>query len=244
LCGEKPIRFLVTIGIEMVEQNRQRCSQSLSGFSFALRVGLFVLTLWLGFSFTSHAKQYYYSIQVSAYQSESNASEAVQLLKNLGHKAFFRKEEDKKKTIWYRVYIEVFSSRREAEKEALALKELGLISQYIVRPLEVEAKDQSAPKDKGDVYFLHLSSYKSKENAAADAKTLEERGYKAFVVPEEVKGEEWFRVYVGEFKDEAEARKIGNELKTKGLTDYFKPILINKKALGTEEPEPPKPVAL
>ena len=226
----------------MVEQNRQRCFQSLSGFCFALRLGLLILTLWFGFSFTSHGKQYYYSIQVSAYQSESNASEAVQLLKNLGHKAFFRKEEDKKQTVWYRVYIEVFPSRLEAEKEARSLKDLGLISQYIVKPIEVEAKDQPVPKDKGDVYFLHLSSYKSKENAEADAKTLEERGYKAFVVPEEVKGEEWFRVYVCEFQDEAEARKIGNELKAKGLTSYFKPILINKKALGTEEPEVPKPV--
>ncbi|RPI72139.1 MAG: SPOR domain-containing protein, partial [Desulfobacteraceae bacterium] len=196
----------------------------------------------LGVAFASHGKQYYYSIQVSAYQSEGSASAEEQRLKNLGHKAFFRKEDDKKKTVWYRVYIEVFPSRREAEKEARSLQELGLIAQYIVKPIEVAAQDPPASKNKGDVYFLHLSSYKSKENAEGDSKTLEERGYKAFVVSEEIKGEEWFRVYVGEFKDEAEARKIGNELKAKGLTDYFKPILINKKALGTEETEPAKPV--
>lgn len=227
----------------MVEQNRQKCSQNLSGSCFILRLGLLILTLWLAVSFASHAKQYYYSIQVSAYQSEGSASAEVQRLKTLGHKAFFRKEDDKKKTVWYRVYIEVFPSRREAEKEARSLKELGLIAQYIIKPIEVEAQVPPASNEKGDVYFLHLSSYKNKENAEADSKTLEERGYKAFVVSEEIKGEEWFRVYVGEFKDEAEARKIGNELKAKGLTDYFKPILINKKALGTEEAEPAKPVS-
>jgi cell division septation protein DedD len=228
----------------MIEQNRLTHLNVHAGCCSILRLGLFIMVFALSFPVLCQAKQYYYSIQLGAYQSEGNASEEVQALKKLGHNAFFRKEEDKKKTVWYRVYIEVFSSRQEAEKEARSLKELGLISQYIVRSIEVEGKAEPAPKNKGgDVYFLHVSSYKSKENAEADAKNLEAKGYKAFVVPEEVKGEEWFRVYVGEFQDEAEARKIGAELKAKGLANYFKPIQINKKALGTEEPESPPPPA-
>ena len=41
----------------------------------------------------------------------------------------------------------------------------------------------------------------------------------------------WYRVYIGEFNNEAEARKKGMELLDRGLISYFKPIAIDRKTL-------------
>jgi len=182
----------------------------------------------------------FYSIQVGALESLENAESMVNNLKNLGHNAFYRYETKKGKGNWYRVYIERFGSRKEAEKEAKVLKNLDLISSYLIRA--IEEKTQTAPIDSEDdkkVYYLHVNSFKQKANAEKKVKMLEKHGYKAFFLAEKISGENWFRVYIGEYDNEKGARKIGLELKKRGIISYFKPIAIDKNALFSLETKGP-----
>ena len=182
----------------------------------------------------------FYSIQIGALESLENAESMVNNLKKLGHNAFYRYETKKGKGKWYRVYIERFGSKKEAEKEAKVLKNLDLISSYLIRA--IEEKTQTAPLDsKHDkkVYYLHVNSFKQKANAEKKVKMLEKHGYKAFFLEEEISGENWFRIYIGEYDNEKGARKIGLELKKRGIISYFKPIAIDKNALFSPETKGP-----
>ena len=73
---------------------------------------------------------------------------------------------------------------------------------------------------------LHISSFKEKDNADGEVQRLGKHGYKAFLVVEEVLGKSWLRVYIGDFKNEQEARSVGSGLKKKGIISYFKPRTI------------------
>ena len=76
--------------------------------------------------------------------------------------------------------------------------------------------------------MLHICSFKQKANAEKEVQRLEKHGYKSFLAEEEISGQRWFRVYIGNFKDEQEARKVGSELKRKGLISYFKPTKVDE----------------
>jgi cell division protein FtsN len=76
--------------------------------------------------------------------------------------------------------------------------------------------------------MLHICSFKQKANAEKEVQRLEKNGYKSFLAEEEISGQRWFRVYIGNFKDEQEARKVGSELKRKGLISYFKPTKVDE----------------
>lgn len=180
------------------------------------------------------AEKRYYSIQVGAYQDIKGARGMVSELKKLGHHAFFRKENIRNKGRWFRVYIEKYQTKAEAEKEGKVLKELGLISEYAVRLME-SAGPKPSPQKKGTkiVFFLHVSSFREKSNADSLANRLIAQGQKAFHVVETISGERWFRVYIGEFGSEEEARNAGKDLREKGVIEYFKAIEIDKKALGS-----------
>lgn len=212
-----------------------------------------------------------YSIQVAATQDRATAEKKVGELAKMGHNAFYRQETIQGKGQWYRVYVERFGSKTEAEKEARTLKSLGLISDYAVRPLrdaqgtsepgkaavraEAEADRKPAPPPVGredgktprvpsggassqesppperqgkkagpGIHYLHTGSYKEKENAEKSVQELVKHGQKAFFVEEGPAGGKWFRVYVGEFASEKEARRVGAELKETRLITYFKPV--------------------
>jgi cell division septation protein DedD len=212
-----------------------------------------------------------YSIQVAATQDRAAAEKKVTELAKLGHNAFFRQETIQGKGQWYRVYVERFSSKAEAEKEARTLKSLGLISDYAVRPLgetqeasepakaaarpeggkepkprtpgagreAVKAgqgpKDGAVPRESPSaerqdkkpgpgVHYLHVGSYKEKENAEKSVQELVKHGQKAFLVEEGPAGGKWFRVYVGEFETEQEAGRAGAALKERRLITYFKTV--------------------
>ncbi|MEW6669446.1 MAG: SPOR domain-containing protein [Thermodesulfobacteriota bacterium] len=216
-----------------------------------------------------------YSIQVAATQDRGTAEKKVAELAKMGHNAFYRQEAIQGKGQWYRVYVERFGSKAEAEKEARTLKSLGLISDYAVRPLgeaqgapepaksavrpegESERKKalppaaregpkpgtapsngigrkESPPTEKQGkkapqgLHYLHTGSFKEKENAEKNVQELVKHGLKAFFVEEGSAGGKWFRVYVGEFESEKEARRVGTELKQKGLITYFKPVHFNR----------------
>lgn len=175
-----------------------------------------------------HGAEEGYAIQLGAYQDVRAAEEKVNELKRLGHNAIFQKEMIQGKGVWYRVYIERFSSKEAAEKEARILRELGLISAYIVRslPSEKEGERDSGGKDRS-AYYLRVGAFKKQENAENLVQDILREGQKATRVREEVSGEKWFRVYVGGYDKEAEANNVGAQLKAKGLISGFITLFMN-----------------
>ena len=176
------------------------------------------------------------SLQVGAFSDQSNAEDLKLKLKNLGRNAFYRHESVDNKGEYYRLYITGYSSLREAVKDAKALVKLGVISSYSRvhsrKPFPDDPFEAEGIEKEGKTYFLHISSNKDETNAAENVANLKKHGYKAFYVLEKDNSVSWYRVYIGEFKDEAEARKKGKELFGRGLiSSYFKPIVIDRKKL-------------
>ncbi len=199
-----------------------------------------------------------YGIQVAAYRDLDPAVERVNYLKRLGYNAFYHYETVANKGKWYRVYIARFPTRAQAKEEARVLQDLKLIQEYEIRPLqngesapvqvhappEDRAAEPAPPpkappstrtppaKQEDVVYLLHVSSYRTMEAAAKEAKELEKAGQKAFYVEEDLAGGRWFRVYLGKWETEKEARAAGTALKERGTITYFKPLKIDRAALS------------
>ena len=83
-----------------------------------------------GLLYTAYAEKRFYSIQVGAVKKLDDAVNMADGLKSRGHNPFYRYETVKGKGKWYRVYIERFGSKGDAEKEAKRLMERNLISDY------------------------------------------------------------------------------------------------------------------
>jgi len=180
-----------------------------------------------------------YSIHVATCKDLESATIKIGELKALGHRAFYREEREGKEKC-FRVYVEEFKTKAEAEKEAMALKELGLLSDYSIRPLPAQGQGGDEKKRRGKekgngIFYLHVYSFKEKGNAEKATEDMKKQGHKAFHVLEEASGEQWYRVYIGQFPSEGEARKAGGELKRKGVISYFKPIGMDRSASPKEK---------
>ena len=175
-----------------------------------------------------------WSLQVGAFSEEANAADLKITLTNLGRHAFYRYESADGMGMFYRLYITGYSSLGEAIKDAKKLVESGVISSYSrVHSREPLSDIPSEPvKKEGKTYFIHVGDNKDEANAAENVAKLKEQGYKAIYILEKDTYDSWYRVYVGEFKDEDEARKKGMELLEKGLISYFKPVEIDSNKLG------------
>jgi len=172
-------------------------------------------------------KDYY--LKVSSLKQKENAEELVKRLKDAGYNAFYNYETVKDKGTWYRVYIDEYKSKGDAEKDAKKLMQSGIISSYEIKHAtdNIHAAEKSQ-KDETKVYSLHIASYRESGNADNDVLRLSSSGLKAYSVKTDISGEQWFRVYVGEFSDENEARKAGEDMLEKGIITYFKPMIIGK----------------
>ena len=196
-----------------------------------------------------------YGIQIAAYQDLDHAVERVNYLKRLGYSAFYHYETVHKKGKWYRVYIARFPTRSQAEEEARVLQDLKLIEDYEIRILRNGASAPAKPppakpapaagrktpparqpaksaKRGNMVYLLHVSSYRDKENAVEETQHLKSAGQKAFFVEEDLASGTWFRIYLGKWETEKQARAAGSRLKKQGIITYFKPLEIDRDALS------------
>ncbi|MBN1625044.1 MAG: SPOR domain-containing protein [Deltaproteobacteria bacterium] len=170
-----------------------------------------------------------YYLQVSSLRQKENAEEIVKRLKDEGYNAFYNYESVKGKGDWYRVYIDEYKSKGDAEKDAKILMQSGIIAGYEVKhATEKIHAAEKAQRDETKVYSLHTASYREGGNADNDVIRLSAMGLKAFTVKADISGEQWSRVFVGEFSDEREARKAGDELLKQGIIKYFKPMIIGK----------------
>lgn len=173
------------------------------------------------------AKSYY--LKVGSLKEKANAEAIVKTLRDAGYHAFFNYETVKETGEWYKVYIDEYQSKADAERDAKKLVEAGIISGYeIKRATEKLGNAETKQKDINKIYSLHVASYKESSHADDDVFRLSGLGLKAFSRKTEVSGEQWFRVYVGEFSEEKGAREKGSELAGKGVITYFKPVLIDK----------------
>ena len=165
-------------------------------------------------------------------------------LKKLGHNAFIKTVNLKDSGTWHRVYIERYDTRAEAVREARVFKKLELIFEFGIDPIyEKDKTEEKKPAPKQKVFFLHVYSFEEKENAEKNVEILKTEGQKAFYVKEEIKGRDWYRVYIGEFSSEQSARQTGTVLKEKGLIPYFKPIEIDQGVIDKEKGDPSQPTA-
>jgi cell division septation protein DedD len=178
-------------------------------------------------------KDYYY-LKVSSLREKANAEEVVSALQKAGYNAFYKFESVEGKGDWYRVYLDGYQSREAAEKEAKKLTASGIISGYeIKRKMDGIQTPELLKEDAKKAFFLHVASFKDSAKADEDVRRLTGSGFNAVSNKTEVSGEEWFRVYIGEFSTEKEAREKGSELVQQGVITYFKPMLLDK----TVEPD-------
>ena len=188
---------------------------------------LIIFTQWINIMIPvcGHAEEPVYSLQIGAYQRLEGAVTRVNHLKKLGHDAFYQEEKIKGKGLLYRVYIQKYHTKSEAQIEARALKELGLISDYSVKRIsEVKQSPDVDNAIKTDFFYLIVSSFKEKTNAEKKVQQIEGLGYKAFYLSEQILGENWYCVYIGEYGNEEEARRIGVDLLATAIISHFKII--------------------
>ncbi|MDH3930475.1 MAG: SPOR domain-containing protein, partial [Deltaproteobacteria bacterium] len=78
-------------------------------------------------------------------------------------------------------------------------------------------------------YYIHVGSFRAKENAVKVARDLQQKGYPSVVSGERVQNRGyWYRLYVGPISSLQQAKLQSSELKKKGLTKY---TAIYKKSL-------------
>jgi len=171
----------------------------------------------------------YYCLKVSSLKEKANAEEVVNTLQKAGYNAFYKFENVEGKGDWYRVYLDGYQSREAAEKEAKKLTASGIISGYeIKRKMDGIQTPEPLKEDAKKAFFLHVASFKVSAKADEEVRRLTGSGFKAVSNEVEVSGEQWFRVYIGEFSTEKEAREKGKELIQQGVITYFKPMLLDK----------------
>jgi cell division protein FtsN len=175
-----------------------------------------------------HASDQMYSIQIASFKDFRTAVRRSIQLKSLGHNSFYTCERLKGNKKLYRVYLELYNTEEEAEKKALQLKQTGLVSKSIIKSLDKTVLAEAGDcKPGATVFFLHVSSYKQKKSAEEESQRLKAYGHNIFTISEDINGASWFRIYIGDFDNEKNARKFGSELQAKGLCSYFKPVAID-----------------
>ncbi len=93
----------------------------------------YVLSVWT----PAHAGKIVYSIQIGAFKELRYASDEVDKLKEAGRHVFYRHENAGSKGKLYRVYVEKYKGKNEAERDAKKLKQQGFIENYIVKTIKV-----------------------------------------------------------------------------------------------------------
>jgi len=137
------------------------------------RIGplILVLSLWLVFVIwtPAYAGKLVFSIQVGAFRELRYALNEQSRLKGSGRNVFYRQEEAENRGQWYKVYVNEYKERREAEREARRLKKLGLVKDYTIRILGERAEAPSIEvTKKGDATLVIWEMTLNKEEGGAE----------------------------------------------------------------------------
>jgi len=170
-----------------------------------------------------------YFLKVSSLKEKANADDVVRALQNSGYYAFYKFENVKGKGEWYRVYLDGFQTKSEAEKEANKLILSGIISGYeIIWKMKGFQPPKSIQENITKKHSLKVASFKDISAAEEEVRGFTESGFKAFFNNTKASGEQLFDVFIGEFSDEKEAWEKGVDLVQKGMISYFHPVPIER----------------
>lgn len=184
---------------------------------------------------TAGAKRY--SIQTGSFRKGDVAAARVAYLKNLGHTAYSTCVMLKGKGKFYRVVVGDFDTKKEAREKGETLVKQQLVSGYIIRSTTAADREEGCgPEQDPQPYSLHVGSYKQKSNAEAEVERIEQSGWRSACALEDGSGERWFKVYLGQFENEAAAMDAGAALKKKGLISYYKATVRNRDAGAGSKP--------
>jgi hypothetical protein len=89
-------------------------------------------------------------------------------VRHLDTDVFYRHEETENRGHWYKVYVNQYRERRDAEREARRLKKLGLVKDYTIRILREEAEVPSIDvkkKDDAALVIWEMTLNKGEEGA-------------------------------------------------------------------------------
>ena len=168
-----------------------------------------------------------YDIQVGSYQEKTNAESLITRLKQAGYNAVYSYETVKGRGKFYRVIIKGYGSREDAQYDAESLKKARIISSYRVKASEKTDQGSALNSGGGNVFFLHVHSFKNMANAKKNIQLLGSHGHKAFFIAETDSGETWYNIYIGEYNNEKAAQQVGMELQKKGIISSFKTIALH-----------------
>ena len=190
------------------------------------RAGLytvFLFVLWAGFICPGYAWSADYSIQAGSFKDPRNAASLVAQLREKGMDVFCRYNSVEGNGGWFRVYIGHFSVREDARS---LLAQLSGEAGY-AKPFVVELEEPTDP------YFLHIGSHARRMEAEREVHN-EWYLFEPFIMEKLVSGQRWFRIYVGPFADEKDARRAGEDLKGREMISYFKPVKLDEDLGGSE----------
>ena len=80
----------------------------------------------------------------------------------------------------------------------------------------------------GSYYSVHVASFRDIGRAGSETDYLEKNGYEALVKETTVKGEAWFRVYVGEFETREEATALKLKLLDLSRIGYARVVTLKE----------------
>jgi len=159
-----------------------------------------------------------YTVHVSSYRSLTGANTEIKNYMNRGYEAFKILVSLPKIGNMYRVYVGHFRTQAEARNTATNLINQGYTGYARViklgKPVEREAVQKIG-------YFIHVSSFKNKQNAQEEVRVFTRAGYQAKATWVDLKEKGiWYRVFVGPYTSRAHARKVANTIKETGLSNY------------------------
>lgn len=99
-----------------------------------------------------------FGLQVAAYKTELSAKKEIDKWRKAGHTTFYRHENVKKIGRWYRVYLGPFDSSASAKKQALKLREKGVLTNYFIRSLKTVPPLKPKPAQQFDAGLKLLPS--------------------------------------------------------------------------------------
>ncbi len=132
--GYRVVKFSI-YGKAAVDSLLQRIQRNSKRFGCLI----LLLSLWFALSIWTpvYAGKIVYSIQIGAFKELRYASDEVSKLKGAGRRVFYRHENAGNKGKLYRVYVEKYKGKKEAERDAKKLKQQGLIENYIIKTIKV-----------------------------------------------------------------------------------------------------------
>jgi OOP family OmpA-OmpF porin len=170
------------------------------------------LYLFFGLSGISAAEKKAYTLHVSSFQTEAEAARAVSAFKARGLESFSRYESAGSKGRWYRVFVGMVGTMKDARELGHRLQQEGAIDYYQIvalgttssKPVGPSQRRALAPPAGGPpssgfrdiVYGRYVASFQYKHLAQQEAEGLTQAGWPASVKEEKVLGSLWYRVYL------------------------------------------------